>query len=233
METHDLRNSDYIRKLATDAQARETVRRTSMQSRPAGQERWYLAREARRFNEEVAAPIFAEYCVETYMPKFRKLVPVPLSKITLKQRRNGFRPREEKLFQLFPGFQLIRLDFRRDDWRELFDRTRICGMLGVEKGGRLLPQPVGDYVLEQFRRREELGALPGSLNMRSLGYSIGEAIRINEGAFSGYKGVVDDLPDIPIDAVDDDVKVRLLIMVFGRATPVEISLSQIESSEGR
>lgn len=224
----DLRDTDYARIAAREATEREARRRQQIQQRPKGQEHWYLAREARRFNEEKAAEIFAEYAVETYIPKYRKLVPVPLNKITAGQRRRGFRPVEERFFPLFPGFVPIRLDERRDDWREIFDRTKLCGMMAVEKNGRLLPQPIADRVIDEFRQREELGALPGSLNMRSLGYAIGEAVRICDGSFSGYKGVVDDLPDVPLEAVDDDIKIRLLVMAFGRATPVEISLSQIE-----
>jgi transcription termination/antitermination protein NusG len=227
---NDLRSTDYARiqaeQAAREATEREAERRRRLVDRASGQEKWYLARESSRFNEERADEIFASYGVETYTPKSTKLVPVPLNRIPPKQRKNGFRPREPRMVPLFPGFRLLHLDFRRDDWREIFDRAKLCGIIGTDHGGRLLPRPVPEQALDVFRKREKEGF--GSVTVRDLGFSIGEAVRISDGHMSGFPGTVDELPDIAIDAVDDDVRIRLLVMVFGRATPVEIPLSHIE-----
>lgn len=226
-EDKKLRDSPYYRKLAEAAAEREAERKRQVEGRPTGQERWYLIREARRFNEDDAAEIFQSYAVESYCPKYRTLVPVPLNRVTIR-RRKGFIQREEKLVPLFKGFRLVCLDFRRPDWREIFDRARVCGMLASGQNGRLLPHPIPERVLLQFREREALGALPGSLSMRELGVAVGDAVRICEGQLSGYNGTVERLPDIAVEEVDEDIRVRLVVMMFGRVVPVEISLSHIE-----
>jgi transcription antitermination factor NusG len=217
-----------IKELAEMAALEASIRhQEKMAKQPRGQERWYLTCAGSKFDEVRADDIFPEYGSQLYTPKFVKLVPIPLRELSKKQRQANIRPRREKLVPMFPAYHLVKLDVGAD-WRELFARTGIFGIVGTEENDRPLPRPIRDSVVEEFRRRELQGVLPGNVSIRDLGFSIDEAVRVADGHFSGYSGTVNRLPNIPIEDVDEDVRVRLAILMFGRVTLVEIPLSHIQ-----
>ncbi len=57
--------------------------------------------------------------------------------------------------------------------------------------------------------------------MRDQIYSVGDQVKINEGPFASFSGAVDEV-------YADKAKLRVTVQIFGRATPVEVDLSQVE-----
>jgi transcription antitermination factor NusG len=229
----DLRNSDYARQLVHEAHEREAVRQAAIWSRPAGQEHWYLAREGRRFREESANGLFSDYGVECYTPRLRKMVRIPLNRMSQRQRRLGIAQREAKLVPLFPTYRLIRFDLRRNDWRELFERAGIHGMICLDEYGRALPMPVQDMEIDKLRAKEVDGAIPETMTVIDLGWEVGEQARIKEGPYIGYRGVVHDLPEIKVSDLDSEARCRLAMHIFGRVVLVEIPLHHLEKLDSR
>jgi len=231
MELTDLRNSDYARKAAADAQQRENVRQMSIESRPSGEERWYLTRESRRFREEESAKLFEAYNVDCYTPKLRRMVQIPQNRLSPRQRRLGIPQREAKLVPLFPTYRLLRFDLRRDDWREMFERAGIHGIICVDEFGRALPKPIAQFEIDKLRAKEIDGAFPETLPMRDLGWEVGEEARINDGPYIGYTGTVHILPETKLSDLDDEARCKLAMTIFGRVTLVEIPLRHLEKLE--
>lgn len=213
--------------LAEQAAIDATRRANERQSmRVSGDERWYVTWTGPRFSEKQADELFEEYGCEYYIPKVRKFVPVPLRRLSLRQRRSGIAYREPKLVRLLPGYLFARLDRRRRDWRELLQRTHIRGVLFLEH--EAIPLPITQNEIDKLRAFEVDGAIPATVPVRKLAYEVGQAVRINEGPFIGFPATVDELPDAPIGDVDEDVRIKVGVMIFGRVSLVELPISAIE-----
>jgi len=91
------------------------------------------------------------------------------------------------------------------------------------------PYPLAPTVVQGIQAQEIDGAIPGRLTARKLMLEIGERVRISgSGPFAGHNAIVEELPDRPIEDLDDSVKVSLVQGLFGRATPIEVLVSDIE-----
>jgi transcription termination/antitermination protein NusG len=194
--------------------------------RVSGDERWYVTWTSPRFSENQADDLFEEYGCEYYIPKVRKFVPIPLRRLSLRQRRSGVAYREPKLVRLLPGYLFARLDRRSGDWRELFQRCHIRGVLFLER--EAVPLPITQREIDKLRAFEVDGAIPATVSVRKLAYELGEVVRVIEGPFCGFNGTVDYLPDAPIGDVDEEIRIKIGVMMFGQVSLVELPISAIE-----
>jgi transcription antitermination factor NusG len=159
------------------------------------------------------------------------MVRVPLNRLSPRQRRLSIPQREAKLVPLFPTYRLIRFDLRRNDWRELFDRAGIHGMICLDEYGHALPAPIADVEIEKLRQKEVDGALPETVTVSEFGWDVGDEARINDGPYIGCTGTMHTLPKTKLSELDDEVKCKLAMKIFGRVTLVEIPLNHIEKLE--
>ena len=122
--------------------------------------------------------------------------------------------------KIFPGYVLARMDLYKEDGsldeRVWYFVRGIQGVIGFI-GGSDRPQPLSqqeiDYILMQTAEPEEK-AKP------KIQYEIGETVRIKDGAFENFEGVVR-----KIDA--ERGKLELEVSIFGRSTPVELEFWQV------
>jgi transcription antitermination factor NusG len=221
---HDLRS---VYELAIMAAAEASVRtRERLAMRVTGEERWYLTHIGAR-SDDTAIQKLSNNGFEIYYPKLRKMVPIPLKRLSDKQRRAKFRPFEPKLVPLFPKYLPIRFDLRRGDWRDVFEFAGIWG-LQVQKGAdRPIPVAVSDALIESIRAREVDGAVPGEISMRKFAFEVGELVRVTEGVFKGFDAIVEALPDIPFGELDEDALGEFTVSLFGRPNLVEMPLSHV------
>lgn len=118
---------------------------------------------------------------------------------------------------MFPGYALV------DRGSQSWERMRSCPgiiesdpLLKINDNYAVLP----DEVFEEIRRTELAKAAPLEL---PPAYRIGEQVRVTDGPWTGYFG--------PVDRLDGDGAVRLLLDVFSRKTPVSIPLEYLAPAE--
>src|SRR5215475_2988868 len=212
-DEHDLRI--HMKLIAEDA-TRRARERAAM--RTTGEERWYLTRMGPRcgFNKKFldesdreTDDLFADYGCEYYQPKLRKMVNIPLRELSLRQRRSGLVYRKPRLVPFLGAYLPVRIDWRRQDWREFFDRARLYGIMYTEEAERTLPVPIQDGVIGVLRGREVDGAIPEALPVRKLAYEIGQVVRIADGPFRSFTGVVEEIPNTAIGDIDENIRLRL------------------------
>lgn len=171
--------------------------------------RWYVLHVYSGFENKVAEAIkekaqkkgLAE-CVEEIMVPMEEIVEV----------KRGQRVNTERKF--FPGYVLAKLQLNDDVWHLIKDTPKVTGFLGA--GNR--PSPISEKEAESLIKQIQEGV---DRPRPSVVYDIGEEVKVTDGPFASFNGVVEDI---------DEAKARLKVsvMIFGRATPVELEYSQVE-----
>lgn len=166
---------------------------------------------------------------ESWYPQVKELRTVPKRKVTIKHRNNPIALKKAVMVPMWPRYIFVRFSLMDGKWSDLFRLIGIQGLVCNEEGGRHIPATINDDVIQAWRTLEVNGALPGRATARQLaGYKIGESVRIKNGAFKGYNGEVEKLPDIPIEELDESSRLSLLVAMFGGRAPVELELGDIE-----
>jgi transcriptional antiterminator NusG len=170
--------------------------------------------------------------IEFYQPLLRRLQPVPRNKLSHSQRRSAIKQVREKLEPFFPGYAFVDYSNAGDHWREIFKITHIRGLVCTNN----LPFKVPPKLIAEIQAREVDGAVPAATKLFELPFVLGENVRVSSGPFASFPGTIEKLPtydpkelgNVSLDELDDSLRVHLLVNIFGRLTPVALSLSDIE-----
>ena len=115
---------------------------------------------------------------------------------------------------LYPGYVLVQMEMNETLWHAVKDTPRVTGFVG---GGNSPVPLTADEVNSILYRQASSAERPRP----KLTFEKGEQVRINEGPFTNFTGKVDEVN------MDRDT-LRVLVTIFGRATPVELDFLQVE-----
>ena len=129
--------------------------------------------------------------------------------------RNGKKVNVSK--KMFPGYLLVRCFLDDASWAAIRDTPGIVNFVGA--GGK--PSPLSRKEVENFLYvpDETKPDAPKKTRAR-LGFEINETVRVKEGPFADFSGAI-------VEINEDQLKVKVLVDIFGRETPVELEFSQI------
>ena len=115
----------------------------------------------------------------------------------------------------FPGYMLVQMDLTDHTMHIVKSTPKITGFVGATKTPRPLPDHEVLQITSEEAREQAKEVVP------DVQFSKGEAVKVMEGPFSNFDGVIDEVKP-------DKAKVRVLVSIFGRETPVELEYSQVE-----
>jgi len=127
--------------------------------------------------------------------------------------RNGKRQTIKR--KVFPGYVLIEMDLNDQTWYLVKNTIGVTGF--VSSGNKPVP-------LQDKEVREIIEALESDTRKVTPQWQKGEVVRVVAGPFAEFNGTIED-----VNA--DKEKVRVLISIFGRDTPVELEFTQVEKVE--
>ena len=116
----------------------------------------------------------------------------------------------------FPGYILIKMLLTKDTWHVVKNTPKVTGFVG----GGTNPPPVPEEELLRITRQIDEGTLKPR---HAKEFSEGENVRVIEGPFQNFNGVVEEVNT-------DKGRLRVLVSIFGRSTPVELEYSQVEKN---
>ncbi len=121
------------------------------------------------------------------------------------QRRNVSR-------KILPGYILVEMTMTDQSWTVVRNTPGVTGFVG--SGGKPVPLPDDevDGILKQMR---------SEIPKVKIGFRQGESVRVTDGPFSEFVGIVDEIGT-------EKGKVKVLLSLFGRETPVELDFLQVE-----
>ena len=115
----------------------------------------------------------------------------------------------------FPGYVLVRMDLDDELWYLVKNTPGVMGFVGTG----LHPTPLRDEEVDEIISIAEHG--PSEEARQIIDLSIGDSAKIIDGPFTGFSGVVDEISD-------EKSRLKLMISIFGRSTPVELEFFQVE-----
>ncbi|MBL8639692.1 MAG: transcription termination/antitermination protein NusG [Alphaproteobacteria bacterium] len=171
--------------------------------------RWYVLHVYSGFEAKVAEAIREKAEQQGIESKVEDIL-IPTQEVVDIKRGQKVSSQEK----IYPGYVLTKMDLSDELWHMVKNIPKVTGFLG--SGNR--PSPISEREASRLIAQIQEGIeKPKS----SVMYEIGEKVKVMEGPFASFEGLVEEV---------DDVKGRLKVSVsiFGRATPVELEFSQVE-----
>ena len=133
--------------------------------------------------------------------------------------RNSARAAQRKVSsrKFFPGYIFVNMELNDETWHVIKDTPKITGFVGHSTAPPEVPE-------SEVRRRSTQQMEEGALRPKpKVLFEVGEAVKVVDGPFQDFNGTVEEVRP-------EKGKVRVLISIFGRATPVELDFVQVEKS---
>ena len=117
--------------------------------------------------------------------------------------------------RLYPGYVLVQMDMNDDSWHLVRSTPKVTAFIG---GSAQKPTPIKDKEVEIILQRMDDSKVNPTQKMT---FEVGESIRVIDGPFKDFAGMVEEINY-------EKSKLRVSVVIFGRATPVEVEFGQIE-----
>jgi transcriptional antiterminator NusG len=119
--------------------------------------------------------------------------------------------------KFFPGYMFVEMDMSEQTWLLVKETAKITGFVG----NKTSPQAVSPEEVARVTKQVEQGT---EKPKAKVDFSEGEAVRVVDGPFSNFNGTVEEINF-------EKEKVKVLVSIFGRPTPVELDFVQVVRSE--
>ena len=174
--------------------------------------KWYVVRAIGGQENKVKSYIETEIS-RLGLSDFVSQVLVPKEKVI--QIRDGKKINKEKVY--FPGYIMIKANLTGEIPHIIKALPNVIGFLGETKGGDPIPLRTAE-VNRMLGKVDELSTESESV---SIPFEIGENIKVIDGPFNGFNGTIEKVNQ-------EKRKLEVMVKIFGRKTPLELSYMQVE-----
>jgi transcription termination/antitermination protein NusG len=122
--------------------------------------------------------------------------------------------------KVFPGYLLVRLDLDDDSWYVVRNTPGVTGFVGLGARPTPLSRKEVEGILQVEAGTEAEGGPRKGRTSRASQYEMGESVRVREGPFADFSGTIAEINE-------DQLKLKVLVNIFGRETPVELDFAQV------
>lgn len=170
----------------------------------ADEAKWYVVHTYSGYENTVKATI--EKTIETrHLEDLIHVVSIPMETVT-EITENGPKTYDRKVF---PGYVLVKMVLTDESWHLVRNVRGVTGFVG--SAGKAVPLTEQEILDLGVERREIV-----------VGFDVGDHVRVMDGPLEGFIGVVDELEP-------EKDRIRVVVSMFGRETPVDLELDQVEA----
>ncbi len=170
--------------------------------------KWY-AIQVYAGSEKAVKTAIENLAKEEHLEERIKQVVVPTEDVI--EVKNGKKKISER--SIYPGYVFANIDLDTDLWQKIQSLPKVSRFIGESKK----PTPISEEDVKKILEKTEKKGAPKP----KISYEPGEMVRITEGPFANFTGVVEEY-DM------EHGKLKLNVSIFGRSTPVEILYTQVE-----
>jgi transcriptional antiterminator NusG len=172
-------------------------------------QKWYVVHTYSGFENKVKS-VLEERVRTAKKEDFFSEVLVPAEKVI--EMIKGKKKSSSRKF--FPGYILVKMELNEETYHLVKETPKVTGFVG----DRSNPAPIPDSEVEEIKNQMSEGLLRPKHRMT---FEKGDQVQVVDGPFSNFNGLV--------EAVNPDKgKVRVLVSIFGRSTPVELDFAQVK-----
>src|SRR6204780_3018105 len=172
---------------------------------------WYIIHPYSGFERKVAESLRTRTEAFGFSEQIGQIL-IPEEEVV--ELRNGKKITSKRL--LYPGYVVVQMEMNDELWHRVKDTPRVTGFVG---GGQT-PVPLSADEINKMLYRQTTAAERPRPKMT---FEKGEAVRIIDGPFANFQGKVDEINP-------ERNTLRVLVTIFGRATPVELDFLQVEKT---
>ncbi len=170
--------------------------------------RWYSVSVLSNFEKKIAEQILQAVEEQGLQDQIEEVM-VPTEEVI--EIRRGKKVTAERRFM--PGYVLVRMEMSDQGYHLINSINRVTGFLGPQ--GR--PMPMRDAEVQAILGR----VAEGEDSPRTLiHFEVGEKVKVNEGPFEDFDGMIEEVDD-------DNQRLKVSVVIFGRETPVELEYTQV------
>ncbi len=170
--------------------------------------KWYIVHTYSGFEKKVKLNL-EERIKNAGQEKYFGQILVPTEQVV--ELKQGQKRTSSRKF--YPGYIMVQMVLTKETWHTVRSTPKVTGFVG----GEVNPTPIPDEEAERIIRQMEEGVSRPKPKYR---FEEGDEVRVIDGPFSSFQGIVEEVRP-------DKEKLRVLITVFGRPTPVELDFIQV------
>jgi len=150
--------------------------------------------------------------------------PVPHKKLSRAQRASGIVIMRPRNVAFLPNTMFVRVG---QSWGRIHDlQEHLPSIQGFVCVGKT-PAPFPEWEIDNLRSREIDGVIAGSTPAHLIFFP-GDTVKVREGPLSDFQGIIDKAPDVTIQDIAPETRLRIMVQLLGRSTAVTIPAWQVE-----
>ncbi len=188
--------------------------RVSRNDGEAMAKKWYVVHTYSGFENKVRKSLEERIRQNNLQERFGEVL-IPME--VVQEMVKGEKKTSKRKF--FPGYVLVNMEMDLQTWHLVKGTPKVTGFVGNAKTPDQVPAVSDNEVLRLTTQISE-----GSLKPKpKVQFEEGDQVRVIDGPFSNFNGTVEEVKP-------DKGKLRVLVSIFGRATPVELDFMQVEKT---
>jgi transcriptional antiterminator NusG len=173
--------------------------------------RWYVVHTYAGYENKVKSNLESRISSMNMEDRIFEVV-IPMEDVV--ELKNGKRQVVSR--KVFPGYLMVRMDLDDDSWYVVRNTPGVTGFVGL--GAR--PTPLSRREVDNILAVKPGGVAAQKKTRPRLEYEVGESVRVREGPFADFSGTIAEINE-------DQLRLKVLVNIFGRETPVEFEFAQV------
>ena len=173
--------------------------------------RWFVIHSYAGYENKVKTNLESRIASMNMEERIYEVV-IPMEEVV--EIKNGKKVVVQK--KVFPGYLMVRIDLNDDSWYVVRNTPGVTGFVG--SGAK--PTPLSRREVENILVTKIDGEEPIRKSKPRMEHEVGESVRVKEGPFADFTGTIAEINDVQL-------KLKVLVNIFGRETPVELDFAQV------